>query len=166
MKTLILCLFLSFAGSLFASQKGEPVAAQKTSAVQEDPPHERIHDHATDHDKPEGIQRLVRYVGKFHPLVVHFPIALILVAALAEFLFLRTRRQFFTDAARFSIAVGAVAASLGWAAAHFASEVHRRNPSRWSPKVYRIFLFSSAVIVALAGHFGAILIYGKEYYAW
>ena len=42
------------------------------------------HDHATDHGDPEGFGRVVRFLGKFHPVVVHFPIALILAAALAE----------------------------------------------------------------------------------
>jgi uncharacterized membrane protein len=36
------------------------------------------HDHATDHS--DGANRLVAYLGKFHPVIVHFPIALIIAA--------------------------------------------------------------------------------------
>lgn len=83
------------------------------------------HDHATGHGDSQGPGRLVRFLGKFHPALVHFPIALILAAALAELLFLRRRLQLFSDAARFCIGVGAVmaliAAGLGWAAGHFAN---------------------------------------------
>lgn len=36
------------------------------------------HDHATDH--ADGPSRLVAFLGKFHPVIVHFPIALIIAA--------------------------------------------------------------------------------------
>ena len=41
------------------------------------------HDHATGHGAPEGAARALRWIGKLHPLAVHFPIALILGALLA-----------------------------------------------------------------------------------
>lgn len=51
-------------------------------------------------------------------MVVHFPIALLLLAALCEFLPLRGRREQLAFTARFSLWVGALsalaAASLGW----------------------------------------------------
>ena len=60
-------------------------------------------------------------LGRFHPVIVHFPIALILCAALAEFLFLLTGSTVFANSARVMVALGAAgsvaAAALGWLAA-------------------------------------------------
>ena len=41
-------------------------------------------------ERKGGLFSLVEFMGKFHVVVVHFPIALLLCAALAELLFLRT----------------------------------------------------------------------------
>jgi len=85
----------------------------------------RSHNHVTDHGEPTLAGRMVRFVGKFHPLVVHFPIALLLASLLAEILYLFTGRQPFSHAAHFSIRLGAisavVAATLGLSAGSFAS---------------------------------------------
>jgi len=63
--------------------------------------------------------RLIRFLGKFHPMVVHFPIALILSAFLAELLAWLCRSRFFADAARFCLWLAVptiiVAIFLGWA---------------------------------------------------
>lgn len=82
------------------------------------------HEHPSDHHEPEGLARLVRFAGNFHSVVVHFPIALIVAAALAEILAFIFKSPFFGDASRFTIILGAVgagfAAALGWAAGAFA----------------------------------------------
>jgi uncharacterized membrane protein/YHS domain-containing protein len=39
-----------------------------------------VHNHGTDHDRPSN--RLIAYLGKFHPVVVHFPVAILLTAFL------------------------------------------------------------------------------------
>lgn len=156
------------------------------------------HDHATGHGKANGVARLAKFLGKFHPLVVHFPIALILTAALAEALSIWTKRPFFEQAARFAIILGALgalaAAPLGWMAAGAANYLGELTRvlllHRWigvsaagvsviaaalalctgsKPRLtsaYRIALLVSAVLVGLAGHFGATLIYGTDYFAW
>lgn len=85
------------------------------------------HDHDAAHDRASaqtGVgRRLVDYVGKFHPMAVHFPIALMVAAALAELLGMATGREMFTPAARFSVwcaGISAVAAAgLGWCFAGF-----------------------------------------------
>jgi uncharacterized membrane protein len=63
---------------------------------------------------------LVEYLGRFHPVVIHFPIALMIAAAFAELLNLILRREPFSAAARFLVVLAALAApvavSLGWAA--------------------------------------------------
>lgn len=107
------------------AHNASPVSQEHHDSAGEEQGHGDEHKHATGHGNPQGIGRFVRFLGKFHPAVVHFPIALIVAAALAELLFLRSRRQLFSDAARFCIGTGAVvaliAAGLGWAAGHFAS---------------------------------------------
>lgn len=65
-------------------------------------------------------QRLVRWLGRWHPAVVHFPIALFLVAAVLEAAAVWGRRAWLTDGTRVLIALAALsaigAAALGWLA--------------------------------------------------
>lgn len=103
----------------------EPAPAMKSH--EPDQAHEHgspAHDHAIDHGQPEGFGRAIRYLGKFHPVVVHFPIALIITAAFAELLALVSRKNAFSEAAYFVLVVGAggaaAAVGLGWAAGAFA----------------------------------------------
>ncbi len=83
------------------------------------------HDHAVGYGQASGFKRVIKFAGKFHPLVVHFPIALILCAMLAEILYTLTHQNpMFSSAGRFCIVIGAVGAvfatSLGWMAGEFA----------------------------------------------
>lgn len=71
------------------------------------------------------VARLVRFVGRFHPVIVHFPIALLISAILSETLAAATMAHRFRDAARVLVLLGApaatLAAAMGWAAARTAS---------------------------------------------
>ncbi len=105
---------------------GEPTV-EKTTLTGEEvlSGHDHEHDHATGHGSPTGLPRVMQFMGKFHPLLVHFPIALILMAVLAEILSaVIPRQQLFSGAARFCIVTGAggaiAAAILGWTAGAFA----------------------------------------------
>jgi uncharacterized membrane protein len=131
--------------------------------------------------------------GRLHPLLVHFPIALILIAALTEAGFLVTRFWIWHAVAVANVRIGAafavMTAGAGWllASSHIveaspALEWHRwlglmaafaaiaaalmtagvGNGPRWQ-WLYRIALFSAAVIVAVAGHFGAVLVWGADF---
>jgi len=68
----------------------------------------------------EEANRLVRFLGKFHPVVVHFPIALLLTALLAEVLSVAVRKPVFSDMGRLCLVFGAIsglfAMALGFAA--------------------------------------------------
>ncbi|MCL4217906.1 MAG: hypothetical protein KJ052_12985, partial [Candidatus Hydrogenedentes bacterium] len=138
---------------------------------------------------------------KFHPLAVHFPIAIILAAALAEMLNLRLKRPIFSLSARYLVILGALSAlgtaGLGWAAgayAHFPGELaatlvwhrwlgtaaaatavlagifsglrSRYQNSAAMCRLYLVSLFASAALVGLAGHLGAMLVYGWQHFTW
>jgi len=56
------------------------------------------------------VSELIHEFGELHPAFVHFPIALIVTAAVAEALYMARRSQWLGDAARFMMAAGAWAA--------------------------------------------------------
>jgi len=62
--------------------------------------------------------KVASYFGRFHPLLVHFPIALFLTAALAQFLLIFGLAPNFSDTVRFIVWLATasivVAALLGW----------------------------------------------------
>ena len=101
---------------MFTENPGEYLPNLKVEAFTE----QSSHDHDSDHEN-DNANRLISYLGKFHPVAVHLPIALFLVAALAELLFLFTGAPLLRSAARFNllVAVPATVASvlLGLAAA-------------------------------------------------
>lgn len=72
-------------------------------------------------------QRALRWIGRFHPVSTHFPVALMLVAVLAEGLAWWTGRASWQQTVRFLVivaALGAVATGvLGWINAAFTSYV-------------------------------------------
>lgn len=125
-------------------------------------------------------------LGRFHVTVVHFPIALLIVAAFAELLGRR-------EVARFCLGLGALAASvaagLGLIAEDYASYptmteivfLHRwlgiataiaaiaawwLSRSADDPRrrtIYRTLLFLAALLVAITGHHGGSLIFGPDW---
>lgn len=72
-------------------------------------------------------KRTIRWIGRFHPLSTHFPVALMYIALVAEALAWWTRRDSWLQTVRFLVFFGAggslVAAGLGWVNAFFTSYV-------------------------------------------
>jgi uncharacterized membrane protein len=72
-------------------------------------------------------KKAIRWVGRFHPVSTHFPVALMYVAVLAEMLGWWTRRESWLATVRFLIVLAALGgittAGLGWLNASFTSYV-------------------------------------------
>jgi uncharacterized membrane protein len=72
-------------------------------------------------------KRAIRWIGRFHPVSTHFPVALMYVAVVAEALAWWTRRESWMQTVRFLVVLGAmgavVTAGLGWINASFTSYV-------------------------------------------
>jgi mono/diheme cytochrome c family protein/uncharacterized membrane protein len=76
-------------------------------------------DAKTESEAPDAlIAKLIRWLGNSHPAAVHFPIALLTAAAVAELLRLATKRTAFDAASRYCVWFGALmaipAGVLGW----------------------------------------------------
>lgn len=132
-----------------------------------------------------SVGRAVAFVGRFHPVVVHFPIALVIAALAAEML----RRR---EAARVCLTLGAAgaiaAAAMGWALWLHTSAVGERETymmlhqwvgtamavwtgvtwalHRGPRKLYLAALVIAAAGVGLVGHWGGLLAWGVNYYRW
>jgi uncharacterized membrane protein len=132
--------------------------------------------------------------GRFHPLLIHFPIALVIVAVAAEAAATATGDERWRTVAVVNVRVGAafalLAAIAGWRlvpqlgmdatpllewhrwlgtigagatlGAALASSAARSRSWRalW---IYRIALFGAAALVAIAGHIGAMLVWGDDF---
>src|SRR5439155_13704009 len=76
------------------------------------------HVHVHKEHGPTQDSRVVNWIGRFHPPTTNFPIGVLVAAAIAEFLFMVSKRGLFDDAARFCVVfavIGAIAAGiLGW----------------------------------------------------
>jgi len=80
-------------------------------------------------------KRALRWVGRFHPLSTHFPVALLLLAVFAESLAWWTQQESWMQTVRFLVIIGALgalaAAGLGWVNAWFTSYVGESASILW-----------------------------------
>jgi uncharacterized membrane protein/mono/diheme cytochrome c family protein len=102
-------------------------------------------------------ERVIAFIGRFHPLAAHTPIALLMAAAIAEIVYLRHPAPALSGAARFCVVLGAMGAvataALGWAWAA-SSEVTRSaglETHRWAGTIAGI----ATIPVAILGEWGA-----------
>lgn len=110
-----------------SSASGPSTGAGSTPSHEHDKGTEEVghgHDHATAHGTPRGVRQFVAYLGKLHPLAVHFPIGILVAAALAEGMAVVRRKDTYGKVGLFCVVVGALAAvvtaAFGWAAGAFA----------------------------------------------
>jgi uncharacterized membrane protein len=93
------------------------------------------------------VAKLIDWLGRFHPAAVHFPIALLTAAALAELLRLVTGQPAFDAVTRYCLWLGtltAVAAGvLGWFLGEF-----RLIDASWLMTAHR-WLGTSTVVIAV-----------------
>ena len=103
-------------GRRLAVQRNPVTESRSTAAAQKAPD-------PTEDDQQSGAQRPlfpepISWLGKFHPTLVHFPIGLLLGAAVMELLLWFTGCPLFEAASRVTVWLGALgavpAATLGW----------------------------------------------------
>ncbi len=132
---------------------------------------------------------LVRWVSHFHPMIVHFPVALLVSSLIAEVLARRSNSSGLRAAASFCLALGALSAvpsaALGWLLAEHTSH-HGRELflHRWlgtatvvvslvtlwlgrgRPGLRLALLLVVAGLVSATGHLGATMSYGADWLQW
>jgi len=143
--------------------------------------------------EPEAVS-VLDWLGRLHPTVIHFPIALFLAALVAELLFASTRLELFRNALRFCLwgaaMSAALAAPLGWMfAASGATEegwileahrwsgiaasliglavlwiVERAERAEGSRVVLRVLLALQALLIGGVGFLGGSLLYGLDHF--
>jgi uncharacterized membrane protein len=142
---------------------------------------------------PDGHERgqLMQFFGRFHPLAVHLPIALVVLVPLLEFAARTQRFSYLSSASSLVLGIATVgsivAAGLGWSLARgggytgslitqhmwvasiaaaltwgcWALRVHA-GASR-TLKIYSIVLFASVAAVSLAGYRGGQVSHGENH---
>ena len=135
------------------------------------------------------------WIGKFHLLLLHFPIALLTAAMIGEGWSVWKKSGSPSSAVRFCAGLAAVSAvptvALGWLFAlseHGSSELlvlHRwigtiagvwaialaivsERDSRRGVRSgsTRVLLLPGVLLVSLAAHLGGLMVHGKDFYAW
>ncbi len=142
---------------------------------------------------------MLKFFGQFHPSIIHFPVALLMLGALAEFFYLLKPGQFLRNAVSFNLYLAApssiLATALGWCLTATEGVTPELKATlywhRWlgtgtavlallllvmwhfefiksktGTRVFRLFLFSGALLVAVTGHLGGQLVYGLDWYEW
>lgn len=132
------------------------------------------------------------FFGRLHPLIVHFPIALLIIASFLELLSLKKRNQEMRAAIGVLLVVGAVSAIAAAIFGLFLKAqddysgsvlvIHQwsgiatailsaitfwlHHASRKNPfqiRAYRTLLLLTVVTVSVAGHYGASLTHGSDF---
>jgi len=134
--------------------------------------------------------RSIKYAGKFHPILVHFPIAFLLGGVFMQWIFIFTRKKQIPPIVTTMLWMGTlgaiVAASAGWAYAYdsmyFGNEdIQRLELHRWlgtgtavaavvtlilkrflKPILFAFLLTALAALVGAAAHQGGSLTYGAD----
>ena len=137
-----------------ADESNEESASEHEHSGDVDADHEsseeREHDHSTDHGSDSDFA-LIPYLGRFHVMVIHFPIALLSVAALLAFFGFIRKDKKYHEAIRYCLGIGALSA-LGAVALGLANAVNAdyvgtlEQVFRW----HRILGISTAAVAVIA----------------
>lgn len=137
-----------------------------------------------------GAPKPLVLLGRLHPVIVHFPIALLIVAAFAELLDVVRRAASHVQTRNFCLSLGAISAvaatGLGWLMAWADAksgdvlELHRwlgtasaaiacgaaivAMRMKGHPAVTRGSLILAAAVVSTAAHFGGVLVFGPNFF--
>jgi uncharacterized membrane protein len=122
----------------FALTTGKPGQAEQDGPASAEP---------EEAEPPKSfLGKLIRWLGKFHPPAVHFPVALLSAAAVSELLRLTTGKPVFDGITRYCLWFGTLAAAgagaLGWFLAGF-----RLTDTSWVLMTHR-WLGTSTVMCA------------------
>lgn len=134
------------------------------------------------------LYRSIKYVGKYHLLAIHFPIALLLMATAVQWHSVATGRggSLVPPLLWFGTVGAVAAAALGWMYAYdsvyFGDDERLLFLHRWlgtstavfavlvlllkkrlGPKSFSLALTLSGALVAIAAHFGASLVNGADF---
>jgi len=124
---------LALAPTMGNSRHEEPEVVSLAEPPEDEPPR-------------DFFEKLVRWLGKTHPPAVHFPIALLTAATVAELLRMATGKPAFDAISRYCIWFGTltavIAGALGWCAGSF-----RLTDASWVLMTHR-WLGTSAVACA------------------
>jgi mono/diheme cytochrome c family protein/uncharacterized membrane protein len=103
----------------------------------------------SEEDKPPTrfFEKLIRWFGKFHPPVVHFPIALLTAAVVAEFLRIGTGKPAFDAISRYCLWFGTITALVSGVLGWFLGGFRLTDPS-WVMLAHR-WLGTSTVVCAV-----------------
>ncbi|SHF82555.1 Uncharacterized membrane protein, partial [Arenibacter palladensis] len=141
----------------------------------------------------EDFNWIFQFLGRLHPLLVHFPIGLLVVAFIFELFTIGGKRQGLRDGIYWMVCIGAataaVAALMGWLLRNYddfsgdlvnyhqytgiatavlgviTALLLRNVVNKKLPdyRVYRFGLFITVVVLTIAGHLGANLTHGEDY---
>jgi mono/diheme cytochrome c family protein/uncharacterized membrane protein len=147
------------------------------------------------HEDTTNFRQITHWLGKFHGAAVHFPIALLTAAAVAELFLMTTGKPMFQPAGRFCVwgaaGTAVVAGTLGWFLGGFQMNdssavmgAHRllgtctvvlaaslpllseTSQSGHSRLGFRAMLLVSVCVVLVTGFLGGALVYGLDHYDW
>ena len=128
------------------------------------------------------------FAGRLHPVLIHFPIALVLLAVTAETVFLAARDARWQFIASVSVQAGAISAAAAAGAGWLLAAAVAMDPTpylvwhRWlgtavavlalaaalavrarATTLYRVSLFTAGALLPIAGHLGGVLVWGADF---
>ena len=122
----MVCLTLAWGAGTVAADPDDAPGTETRVIGDQDPSEGHDHDDHNIASTASGqgdaggftLGRLTHWLGKFHPAVVHFPIALLMAAFLAELIAMLSGSQRYASAGRYCLVLGALSAilagALGW----------------------------------------------------